>query len=227
MRTALAYSCNTAFISQHEKVSQDDLVQRGAVARHGREARPALHRLPRLGAGDRRRRRARGVVHRPGPRRGVAADDGPRRRLGHEGPDGAAAARRRRTRPARARDAARPHRGGACCARRCAPSWPRGPARCSSRSGSSTPRPAPPSSARRARPTRTSWMVAGRGDIAIAAYNEVGDNGVTGAAPVHRQLPQGVRPPLTPPRRRDATSSAQAAVERALRLTAKWPCDRR
>jgi cell division protein FtsI/penicillin-binding protein 2 len=27
------------------------------------------------------------------------------------------------------------------------------------------------------------WMVAGRGDIAIAAYNEVGDNGVTGAAP--------------------------------------------
>ncbi|MCU1536160.1 MAG: penicillin-binding protein transpeptidase [Humibacillus sp.] len=27
------------------------------------------------------------------------------------------------------------------------------------------------------------WMVAGKGDIAIAAYNEVGDNGVTGSAP--------------------------------------------
>jgi hypothetical protein len=26
-------------------------------------------------------------------------------------------------------------------------------------------------------------MVAGRGDIAIAAYNEVGENGVTGASP--------------------------------------------
>ncbi len=26
-------------------------------------------------------------------------------------------------------------------------------------------------------------MVAGRGDLAIAAYNEVGENGVTGAAP--------------------------------------------
>ncbi len=27
------------------------------------------------------------------------------------------------------------------------------------------------------------WMVAGKGDLAIAAYNEVGDNGVTGSAP--------------------------------------------
>ena len=32
-------------------------------------------------------------------------------------------------------------------------------------------------------PDTHAWMVAGRGDIAIAAYNEVGDNGVTGAAP--------------------------------------------
>lgn len=33
-------------------------------------------------------------------------------------------------------------------------------------------------------PPRThTWMVAGRGDIAIAAYNEEGDNGVTGSAP--------------------------------------------
>ena len=32
-------------------------------------------------------------------------------------------------------------------------------------------------------PDTHTWMVAGRGDIAIAAYNEVGDNGVTGAAP--------------------------------------------
>jgi cell division protein FtsI/penicillin-binding protein 2 len=32
-------------------------------------------------------------------------------------------------------------------------------------------------------PQTHAWMVAGRGDIAIAAYNEVGENGVTGAAP--------------------------------------------
>ncbi|EWS99718.1 penicillin-binding protein [Intrasporangium oryzae NRRL B-24470] len=32
-------------------------------------------------------------------------------------------------------------------------------------------------------PQTHTWMVAGRGDIAIAAYNEVGDNGVTGSAP--------------------------------------------
>ncbi|HET9631922.1 MAG TPA: penicillin-binding transpeptidase domain-containing protein, partial [Terrabacter sp.] len=32
-------------------------------------------------------------------------------------------------------------------------------------------------------PDTHTWMVAGRGDIAIAAYNEVGDNGVTGSAP--------------------------------------------
>lgn len=32
-------------------------------------------------------------------------------------------------------------------------------------------------------PDTHAWMVAGRGDIAIAAYNEVGENGVTGAAP--------------------------------------------
>ena len=32
-------------------------------------------------------------------------------------------------------------------------------------------------------PETHAWMVAGRGDIAIAAYNEVGENGVTGAAP--------------------------------------------
>ena len=102
---------------------------RRAVARHGREARPALHRLPRLGADDRRRRRARSVVHRPGARRGLTADDGDRRRVGHEGPDGAPAARRRRARPAQARDAARPHRRRACCVRRCATSSPRGPAR--------------------------------------------------------------------------------------------------
>jgi cell division protein FtsI/penicillin-binding protein 2 len=35
-----------------------------------------------------------------------------------------------------------------------------------------------------ANPPKThAWMVAGRGDIAIAAYNEEGENGVTGAAP--------------------------------------------
>ncbi len=32
-------------------------------------------------------------------------------------------------------------------------------------------------------PDTHTWMVAGRGDIAIAAYNELGDNGVTGSAP--------------------------------------------
>jgi cell division protein FtsI/penicillin-binding protein 2 len=32
-------------------------------------------------------------------------------------------------------------------------------------------------------PDTHTWMVAGRGDIAIAAYNEVGENGVTGSAP--------------------------------------------
>jgi cell division protein FtsI/penicillin-binding protein 2 len=32
-------------------------------------------------------------------------------------------------------------------------------------------------------PQTHAWMVAGRGDIAIAAYNEIGPNGVTGAAP--------------------------------------------
>ncbi|TQN44695.1 cell division protein FtsI/penicillin-binding protein 2 [Humibacillus xanthopallidus] len=32
-------------------------------------------------------------------------------------------------------------------------------------------------------PDTHTWMVAGKGDIAIAAYNEVGDNGVTGSAP--------------------------------------------
>ncbi len=32
-------------------------------------------------------------------------------------------------------------------------------------------------------PDTHAWMVAGRGDLAIAAYNEVGENGVTGAAP--------------------------------------------
>jgi cell division protein FtsI/penicillin-binding protein 2 len=32
-------------------------------------------------------------------------------------------------------------------------------------------------------PQTHAWMVAGRGDIAIAAYNDQGDNGVTGAAP--------------------------------------------
>ncbi|HET8988691.1 MAG TPA: penicillin-binding transpeptidase domain-containing protein [Humibacillus sp.] len=32
-------------------------------------------------------------------------------------------------------------------------------------------------------PDTHTWMVAGRGDLAIAAYNEVGDNGVTGSAP--------------------------------------------
>ena len=52
-----------------------------------------------------------------------------------------------------------------------------------SRSAWSTPRPAPPSSARRARPTPTCGWSPAAGDIAIAAYNEVGDNGVTGAAP--------------------------------------------
>jgi len=32
-------------------------------------------------------------------------------------------------------------------------------------------------------PDTHTWMVAGKGDLAIAAYNEVGDNGVTGSAP--------------------------------------------
>jgi cell division protein FtsI/penicillin-binding protein 2 len=32
-------------------------------------------------------------------------------------------------------------------------------------------------------PDTHTWMVAGRGDLAIAAYNEVGENGVTGSAP--------------------------------------------
>jgi cell division protein FtsI/penicillin-binding protein 2 len=32
-------------------------------------------------------------------------------------------------------------------------------------------------------PDTHTWMVAARGDIAVAAYNEVGDNGVTGSAP--------------------------------------------
>jgi len=32
-------------------------------------------------------------------------------------------------------------------------------------------------------PKTHAWMVAGRGDIAVAAYNELGENGVTGAAP--------------------------------------------
>ncbi|MGW5238482.1 penicillin-binding transpeptidase domain-containing protein [Monashia sp. NPDC004114] len=32
-------------------------------------------------------------------------------------------------------------------------------------------------------PQTHAWMIAGRGDIAIAAYNEEGENGVTGAAP--------------------------------------------
>ena len=32
-------------------------------------------------------------------------------------------------------------------------------------------------------PETHTWMVAGKGDLAIAAYNEVGDNGVTGSAP--------------------------------------------
>ena len=66
-------------------------------------------------------------------------------------------------------------------------------------------------------PETHAWMVAGRGDIAIAAYNEVGENGVTGAAPFILSFLKAYDPALTP--------GLQQTGHRAVG-TRKWALDR-
>ena len=85
-RTAVANSCNTAFISERGRLGDRDLRRRRGLAGSRRRPRP---RLPGLLRQRRRRRRprpsARRRPDRPGHRAGLADGDGDRDRLGAEG----------------------------------------------------------------------------------------------------------------------------------------------
>ena len=112
LSTAVANSCNTAFIGERETVDQAGPRRRRGLARPRRRPRPRLPGLLRVGPGDRcrgrLRDRARRLADRAGPGHRLADGDGRRRRVGRQGlrrgPEAAARPARRRHRPGQAAD---------------------------------------------------------------------------------------------------------------------------
>ena len=182
MQTALAFSCNTAFISQHEKVSQDDLAKAAESLGMGEKLDlpftgflgtvPATddaveHAASFIGQG---RVEAspltmavvvasvmKGQTVRPVLVAGAPALPGPTTPLQ---PAEAAALRQEMRAVVTEGSGKVLQQVGVQYAKTGTAEF-----------GTKSP------------PDTHTWMVAGRGDIAIAAYNEVGDNGVTGSAP--------------------------------------------
>ena len=81
LRTAVANSCNTAFISQRGKLGQHVARRRGRLARHGRRPRPRLPGVLRQRRAARRRDREGGGPDRPGQDPRLADGDGDGDRL--------------------------------------------------------------------------------------------------------------------------------------------------
>lgn len=182
MQTALAYSCNTAFISQHTKVSQDDLIQAASSLGMGEKLdlpftgflgsvpptdNTVEHAASFIGQG---RVEAspltmalvvasvmKGQTVRPVLVEGAPALPQPAKPL-----DPAEAAVLRQEMGAVVKEGS---------GKVLAPLGVQFAKTGTAEFGTKNP------------PDTHAWMVAGRGDIAIAAYNEVGENGVTGAAP--------------------------------------------
>lgn len=182
METALAFSCNTAFISQHTKVSQDDLIQAASSLGMGEKLdlpftgflgsvpptdNAVEHAASFIGQG---RVEAspltmalvvasvmKGQTVRPVLVEGAPALPQPAKPL-----DPAEAAVLRQEMSAVVKEGSGKVLGplGVQYAKTGTAEF-----------GTKNP------------PDTHAWMVAGRGDIAVAAYNELGANGVTGAAP--------------------------------------------
>ena len=121
LRTAVANSCNTAFISQRGKLGQDVARRRRRVARHGGRPRPRLPGVLRQRRAARRRDREGRGPDRPGQDPRLADGDGHRDRVDPVRLAGRALARHERhVRAARRRHRSdgrpRPPPCGRCCA---------------------------------------------------------------------------------------------------------------
>ena len=168
LERALAYSCNTAFISQHGKVSQDDLP---GQSRWG-WARTSTCRSPASSGPCRPRMTPSSTPRRSSarPGRGLAADHGARRRIGDEGRDRPAPAPRLR---GAAPGAATPLQPEAEVLRQTLRAVvTEGSGRALQPVGVEYAKTGTAEFGTANPPKTHAWMVAGVGDLAIAAYNE-------------------------------------------------------
>ena len=191
LREAVANSCNTAFISSRDKIGKGDLADAaaslGSASTTTSASRRTSARCRHPGARPRRRR-----PHRPGQGARLSDGHGGGRRLGVRRPDRRAAPPRRL--PARGGPASAAHRGrGGRAARADAG---RGDAGVGQHGARGRPgRDRRQDRHRRVRRPRRrrrrtgslpthAWMIATRGDLAVAVFVETGESGSQSAGPL-------------------------------------------
>ena len=187
-RTAVANSCNTAFISQAPKLSGTNLFDAGGLPGHGPRPRPRLPGVLRQDRpGHRERDRGGRAADRAGHHPRLADGDGHRHRVGAAGVTrGAAAGRRGRRLRAGRRGAAVRGRGDRAAVDA---AW-RGdrrqrPRRCSTCRGAPVIAKTGTAEFGTGDDLQThAWMIAAQGDLAVCVYVDVGESGSGTAGPI-------------------------------------------